>query len=141
MKDKCTLTNEELIIKSNEWISLLAKTGGKSWALCVPVNFNRDPDMIFSEVNKRLKYSYQREIHFSGGIQTVSVGDEFNWSGTFTGRYKVLAFADAVIYSPSGLGGTPTIIVKNLDTHAVDEWCGDSVANGIYSTLKQLLTP
>lgn len=55
MEEKCTLSNKELIERSREIISELAKTGGKSWSLQVPVNFNRDPDMIFSELGNRLQ--------------------------------------------------------------------------------------
>lgn len=55
MNDKCTLTDEELIEKCNEWVSKLAKTGGKAWSLRVPVNFNTDPDMLFIELDRRMK--------------------------------------------------------------------------------------
>jgi hypothetical protein len=54
MRDHCTLTNEELIAKAQELVNELAKTGGRSWHLRIPVNFNRDPDMIFLELTKRL---------------------------------------------------------------------------------------
>ena len=32
-KDKCTLTDAELIEKAHDWISRLAKTGGREWCL------------------------------------------------------------------------------------------------------------
>ena len=51
----CTLTNEELIKRCDQWVHSLAETGGHSWVLQVPVNFNRDPDMLFIELGKRLK--------------------------------------------------------------------------------------
>ena len=54
-KDKCTLTDSELVEKARDWISRLAKTGGREWCLRVPVDFNHDPDMIFSELCNRLE--------------------------------------------------------------------------------------
>ena len=54
-RDKCTLTDAELIEKARDWISKLAKTGGREWCLRVPVDFNHDPDMIFSELCNRLE--------------------------------------------------------------------------------------
>lgn len=60
MKDKCTLTNETLCNKCEKIVSNLCETGGKSWTLSVPVDFNNDPDILFSELNKRFKY-LQRE--------------------------------------------------------------------------------
>lgn len=55
MKTECTLNNEELIAKAHELVHQLAKTGGKSWSLSVPVDFNKDPDMIFLELCRRLR--------------------------------------------------------------------------------------
>ncbi len=57
MIDRCMLSDEELIKKANEWVSSLAKTGGKSWSLRVPVDFNNDPDMIFNELASRYEYA------------------------------------------------------------------------------------
>jgi len=54
-KDKCTLTDAELIEKARYWISRLAKSGGREWCLRVPVDFNHDPDMIFCELCNRLE--------------------------------------------------------------------------------------
>lgn len=71
----------------------------------------------------------QRIIPFSGGKQLVSIGDKFNWNGM---EHEVVEFVtNNVIYSPSGLGGTIGIMVKN-ETGYTDEWCADSVANGIF---------
>lgn len=52
---KCNLSDEELAEKCDAWISELCKTGGRCWTLSVPVNFNRDPDMLFSELIRRFK--------------------------------------------------------------------------------------
>lgn len=58
--EKCTLSDKELIEKAKELVSQLAKTGGKSWSLRVPVDFNNDPDMIFIELCKRLEDAQQQ---------------------------------------------------------------------------------
>lgn len=55
MKDKCTLTDLGLIQMLDEWNSKLCITGGKAWTLSVPVNFDRDPDMLISEIIRRFK--------------------------------------------------------------------------------------
>lgn len=49
-----TLSDDELIEACNDWVSRLAKSGGRDWCLSVPVNFNKDPDMLFIELGKRL---------------------------------------------------------------------------------------
>lgn len=53
-KAKCTLSDSDLIDKSNEWVSKLAKSFGEAWVLRIPVDFNQDPDMLFIELGKRL---------------------------------------------------------------------------------------
>ena len=58
---ECTLSDDELVEKCNEWVSKLAESGGKSWALRVPVDFNNDPDMLFIELGKRF-------LSLKGGI-------------------------------------------------------------------------
>lgn len=60
-KGKCTLTNEQLIAKSFEWVKKLCDTGAKAWSLQVPVNPNQDPDVIFVELGNRLS-AQSREI-------------------------------------------------------------------------------
>lgn len=52
-KQYCTLTDERLIAKVNEWVSKLARSGGKEWVLRVPVDFNNDPDMLIVELGNR----------------------------------------------------------------------------------------
>lgn len=54
-KDKCTLTDAELIEKARDWISRLAETEGRAWCLRIPVDYNHDPDMIFAELCNRLE--------------------------------------------------------------------------------------
>ena len=53
IKNKCTLTDDELVEKAREWIRKLTKTGGRAWSLSVPADFNRDPDFIFDELCRR----------------------------------------------------------------------------------------
>lgn len=52
---ECTLTNKELILKSRQWIKKLCESGGHDWSLRVPVDFNNDPDILFSELRSRLE--------------------------------------------------------------------------------------
>jgi len=51
---RCTLSDKELVEKVNSIIQKLCETGGKSWSLRVPVDFNNDPDMLIIEMGKRL---------------------------------------------------------------------------------------
>ncbi len=57
-----TLTDSELIEACNNWVKRLCETGGRAWTLSIPVNFNKDPDMLIIELGKRLK---QRSIDHS----------------------------------------------------------------------------
>jgi hypothetical protein len=55
---RCDLSDEELTKKCHYWVSSLARTGGRSWCLSVPVEFNNDPDMLFLEAVRRMnKYA------------------------------------------------------------------------------------
>lgn len=55
METKCTLNDDDLILKCEAWIDKLCKTGAKAWSLRVPVDYNNDPDMLFDELIKRFK--------------------------------------------------------------------------------------
>lgn len=71
MKDKkpieeCTLSNEDLRSNVTDWVDKLCKSGGKSWSLRVPVDFNHDPDMTilalvdrFAELEKKLEIAVE----------------------------------------------------------------------------------
>ena len=59
--NRCNLSDEELIEKSNKWVSKLAKTYGKAWNLRIPVDFNEDPDVLFIELGKRMK-KYKKQL-------------------------------------------------------------------------------
>ena len=47
---ECQLSNEELIKKVRMWVDELCRTGGKGWTLQVPVNMERDPDILINEL-------------------------------------------------------------------------------------------
>jgi hypothetical protein len=50
-----SMSNEQLIQKCEAWIKSLCETGGRSWTLRVPVEYDRDPDMLFTELMIRFK--------------------------------------------------------------------------------------
>ncbi len=52
-ENKCVLTDAELHEAVQRWVSKLCETGGRAWTLSVPVNFDRDPDMLITELCKR----------------------------------------------------------------------------------------
>ncbi len=75
-----------------------------------------------------------RLVSFSRGKQIVTIGDVFQWYNKK--RYEVLSFNDGCLsYSPSGLGGTVAISIKDLETGEIEEWCADSVASGVFTTI------
>ena len=84
------------------------------------------------------------EVSYSRGKHVVSIGDEFFCRATippghyivehFGGHHPVGHTADGEpivsmsSYSPSGLGGTPTITCRHVRSGEMVEFCGDSVA-------------
>lgn len=68
------------------------------------------------------------------GKVSVTIGESFKWYGVDSGTYKVLGWSGMVgMYSPSGLGGTIGVMVENENGEKI-EWCGDSVAHGVFMT-------
>ena len=79
----------------------------------------------------------------SRGTVEAKIGERFRW---FDGSdWELVKLTDEWSYSPSGFGGTPTITCRHvggeltgtLSNHTVGglcDWCGDSVAAGIYWT-------
>ncbi len=76
------------------------------------------------------------QVACSRGRRLVSVGDEFEDGGA---RGRVEEFVGHGMYSPSGLGGTPTIRCRHIAGKLprlweqfmkgeFGDWCGDSVA-------------
>ncbi len=49
------LSDDYLIERCKEWIGKLCQTGGRAWSLSVPVDFKRDPDVLFGELIKRFQ--------------------------------------------------------------------------------------
>lgn len=60
MSKECTLNDENLIQACEGWVSKLCKTGGSAWSLSVPVDFNKDPDVLITELINRFK-NYKNE--------------------------------------------------------------------------------
>lgn len=54
-ENKCNLSDELLLQECKQWIKDLCESGGRKWSLQVPVNFNKDPDMLFIELMNRYK--------------------------------------------------------------------------------------
>lgn len=55
IEERCTLTDEQLIETTRNMISDLAESGGRAWTMRVPVDFNRDHDMVLLEVVARFE--------------------------------------------------------------------------------------
>lgn len=50
---QCTLTNEELIKECNTQLKKLCETGGSAFTMRVPIDRNKDTDMVFGELIHR----------------------------------------------------------------------------------------
>ena len=80
-------------------------------------------------------------VTFSGGTIEANIGDRFGWwDGTV---WEIVAFKGDRTYSPSGFGGTPTVVVRHLhgklaahmEQYMEDgccDWCADSVGAGLH---------
>lgn len=98
-----------------------------------PIRLPKTPTM-----KEQTENNNSRLISFSGGHQLVTIGDVFDWWGMDKPKYQVISFNDGDInYSPSGLGGSIGVTVKDIRTGKTEEWCADSVANGIHTTNKK----
>lgn len=137
MKDKCTLTNEELITKAHEWITKLCKTGGKEWTLRVPVDFNHDPDMIFTELCNRLQPQYTISSGTEDGI--VSFGKRCFYKGfdksenddanCYTAwREESAKLIESIINTPSPQSSTGVEEKKSQYSQLIDvcQWLTDN---------------
>lgn len=54
-ENKTTLSDDELAETLRKWVVKACKTGGRNWTLSVPVDFNRDPDMLIIELIERFE--------------------------------------------------------------------------------------
>jgi len=52
---ECTLSDQELIRRVDEWNGKLCRTKGGAWCLSIPPNLNSDPDMLIMELCKRFE--------------------------------------------------------------------------------------
>lgn len=89
----------------------------------------------------------EAELAYSRGRQLVRVGDKFR-DRSSGGDWEVVGFTGEMNYSPSGIGGAPTVRCRclsnppeywqkwMLDDGTVD-WCGDSVAACIADTVRE----
>lgn len=75
-KDKCDLSNEELTTMCRQWVSKLCETGGKAWTLEIPVNYNKDPDLLICELIDRFKKN-QSIISPSRGFTVEEMRDAY----------------------------------------------------------------
>jgi hypothetical protein len=74
----------------------------------------------------------------SSGQIGAKLGDRFD--GGHNGTWEIVVFRDDVIYSPSVIGGAPTVVARPLSGSVPSwfekyqnpdgtlDWCGDSVA-------------
>jgi hypothetical protein len=53
-ESKIKYDNKQLVEKCRSLVRELSQSGGASWSLQVPVNFERDPDVLFNEIGNRL---------------------------------------------------------------------------------------
>lgn len=84
---KCTLSNAELLAAVKTWVSKLCDTGGRAWTLSVPVNFNRDPDMLITELCKRYAALLARHNALREAVAWEREFDEVLVWLVRTGRY------------------------------------------------------
>lgn len=75
-------------------------------------------------------------VSFSGGVAELNLGDKFEIAFVEpygpNGLYEIAEFEQSDrTYSPSGFGGTPTIIGRHVETGTTVEFCGDSVAGAV----------
>ena len=84
---KCTLRDAELLADVEKWVSKLCDTGGRAWTLSVPVNFNRDPDMLITELCKRYAALLARHNALVEAVKWAREFDEALVWLVQTGRY------------------------------------------------------
>lgn len=58
---ECKLTDVELAEKIDSINSKLCDTGGRSWSLSVPPDYNKDPDILITELIRRF-YNKMEQI-------------------------------------------------------------------------------
>lgn len=66
--NQCTLSNAELIEACSNQLSALCESSGRKWTMRVPVDFNRDSDMLFSELIRRFQKAISSPIHAANAV-------------------------------------------------------------------------
>lgn len=61
-KIQSEMPTDVLIEKCRQWISNLCKSGGRAWSLRVPPDPDHDPDLLFSELCRRVKESVDNPV-------------------------------------------------------------------------------
>lgn len=71
-EENVTLTDKELAESVTAWVSKLCKTGGKAWILSVPVKFNKDPDILITELVERFNRLKEENERYRKAIENIS---------------------------------------------------------------------
>jgi hypothetical protein len=72
---KVTMDDASLISKCTLWISNLCRTGGRAWVLNVPVDFNNDPDVLFSELITRYENRASKSAELAATVRPVGAAN------------------------------------------------------------------
>jgi hypothetical protein len=102
--EHCTLNNQQLIDIAKVMVSKLCSTGGRSWTMRVPVDFDRDDDMILSELISRFEAATQVEAMTCDGWQLIESAPK---DGTSILAYNGCGEV-AAIYWDDGFRSIPT---------------------------------
>lgn len=70
---KCTLTDEQLTIKAELWISKLCETGGTAFTMQVPADTNNDTDMIFRELIMRFAEELETKKEMLKSVEEMNL--------------------------------------------------------------------
>lgn len=71
---KCTLSDAELLDAVKKFVSKLCDTGGSAWTLSVPVNVNRDPDILITELCSRYAALRSRVAGLEEALMKIAGG-------------------------------------------------------------------
>lgn len=61
--EQTTLSDEELIEACEQWVYKLCESRAEAWTLCIPPDFNKDPDILFLELIERFKKAKANALH------------------------------------------------------------------------------
>lgn len=92
-----------LVAKCEKWIQDLCDSGGAAWVLRVPPDPKRDPDLLFSELCRR--------VSIIGMVEQVIEAAQRAYMG-FTPPAPVYKIGDEVIYTAQNLKAHPFHYMK-----------------------------